>query len=203
VRGAHGSVQLGRSKTAVRRLPVEMRLTYELWGRPCPVARWCRHRVREMRPPCPAAPGGGPGGRKSEFRPFFRPLERSRNGLRTPPRLCCRLSHHPLAWPKPDRRTSIPDTSATSDPSACSQSESRAGHGRARRRVRLVYGPFSRCPSLHIPADRCRHRAGDGATTVPRACHASSLAVRRSQSVLRCLSETSRDAARGQVIICA
>src|SRR5437016_5000940 len=43
-------------------VPVEMRLTYEQWGRTYPVPRPCRHRVREMQPPCPALPGGGPGG---------------------------------------------------------------------------------------------------------------------------------------------
>ncbi len=138
------------SGTAV---PVEMRLTYEQWGRTCPVPRPCRHRVREMRPPCPEAPKGGPGGRKSDFRPFFRPLERSSNAFGTPAQrqISCRCARQVR---RPGR-------------SSYSQSESGAGHGRERWRVPAVSARRLCCPRAHRPGAACQHRACNRATDVP------------------------------------
>jgi hypothetical protein len=129
------------------------------------------HRAREMPPSCPAAPKGGPGGRKSDFRPFFRPLERSRNTSRTP---AMRRTTR--------RRTPRVRRLRRVRPVAYTQSESRAGHGRERWRVPAVSGRGSRWPCAQRPRQTCQHRAA----SVPPACP-------RSQSEFAAFPERSRD----------
>jgi hypothetical protein len=131
----------------------------------------CHHRAREMPPSCPAAPKGGPGGRKSDFRPFFRPLERSRNTSRTP---AMRRTTR--------RRTPRVRRLRRVRPVAYTQSESRAGHGRERWRVPAVSGRGSRWPCAQRPRQTCQHRAA----SVPPACP-------RSQSEFAAFPERSRD----------